>query len=440
VKRFSYSFLCFCLLLSFAKAQRSAAPKGGFVSPDTVLSIKATGTARYTDAEIVAASGLEIGRPATNADFKEASQRLGESGMFSEVEYSYTSSSNGVKLEFHLIDIDQSKLVSARFENFVWFTDEELLSVLQTRVPLFKRLLPLSGSLPDRVEEALQSSLTDKGHPGRVDYLRSQDQIGGPLTAISYRVEEVTIQIHAFDFPGASPEQSDLLSAAAQRAIGGVYDRSALAKVTEFDLMPVYLRRGFLRAAFAPSDAHVLPASDPKSPTEIEVDAVIPVTPGKVYSAQGFDWSGNSVIKSDELSSLIHLPPGEPVDAVRLQTDVELAEKLYRSRGYMMVRIKTSNQFDDDRATVHYKLSVAEGDLFRMGEIEITGLDTQAMAAMRNAWTLRQGAPYNGDYLKQFLANTRDLLPRGVHWGISLHETPDPKDKTVDVEIHFKQQ
>jgi len=26
-----------------------------------------------------------------------------------------------------------------------------------------------------------------------------------------------------------------------------------------------------------------------------------------------------------------------------------------------------------------------------------------------------------------------------VQWGIEVHETPDPRDKTVDVEIHFKQ-
>jgi hypothetical protein len=440
MKSLSCLLLCICFLGSPATAQRSATTKPSSGSPDKLLAVKAVGTNRYTDSEILGASGLELGRPATDADFKEASRRLGDSGLFSEVEYSYSSSPNGIKVEFHLIDIDQSKLVPARFDNFVWFTDDELLSALQKRVPLFKKLLPLTGRLPDRVEEALQSTLTDKRFPGRVDYLRSAPNQYAPLDSIDYRVEEVTIEIHALDFPGAATDFAPLLSAAAQRAIGGAYDRTALAKVAQFDLLPVFLQRGYLRASFGPSDARVLPAADPNSPTDIEVDAVIPVTTGKVYSAAGFDWAGNSVVKTDELSPLLHLPTGQPADAVRLMRDVQAAEKLYASRGYIMAKIKTDTQFDEDKNTVHYNFSVTEGDLFRMGELEILGLDTQSTARMRDAWKLHQGSPYDGGYLKNFIESTRDILPRGVHWVPNTHETPDVKDKIVDVEIHFKQQ
>ena len=59
---------------------------------------------------------------------------------------------------------------------------------------------------------------------------------------------------------------------------------------------------------------------------------------------------------------------------------------------------------------------------------------------MRAAWTLREGEPYNDDYPKKFLEDTGKLLPRGVTWNRSIHESLDAKDKTVDVEIRFKQQ
>jgi outer membrane protein assembly factor BamA len=440
------SFLVFlCLFVSSGSAQHSARGKAAPDAADKLTDLKVTGTTRYTDKEILAASRLEMGQLAAEGDFKEAVQRLGDSGMFSEVLYSYTSSNAGVKLELQFTDVDQSKLVPARFENFVWFTDDELLSALQSRVPLFKKLLPLSGNLPDRVTEALQATLSDKGLPGRVDYLReAQDQNGGALVAITYRIEDVTILIHGFEFPGASPEQSAQLVTAAQRAIGGNYDRSALAALAKLDLRPVYLHRGYLKVAFAPSDARVLPASasdeQGQGPAEIQVDAIVPVTPGKVYSASGFDWNGNSVINASELAPLIHLPSGQPVDAIRLLSDIENVNKLYGSRGYVMAQIKPNAQFDDEKGSVHYDFNIVEGDLYRMGELEILGLDTQSTARMRNAWTLHPGQPYNSDYLKQFLDNTRDMLPRGVRWGVTTHATPEPKDKTVDVEIHFKQQ
>jgi len=88
---------------------------------------------------------------------------------------------------------------------------------------------------------------------------------------------------------------------------------------------------------------------------------------------------------------------------------------------------------------VHYDLNVVEGDLYRMGELEITGLDTKATAvwwkrgpARRPTLQCRLPQEVSGRYPQ--------LLPRGVSWGTTIHETPDAKDKTVDVEIRFKQQ
>ncbi len=119
--------LCLPLLLSAAAAQKqSTSGKASSAAPFKLIALKITGTARYTDTEILAASGLQMGQNAADGDFKEAVRRLGESGLFSDVAYSYSSSSAGTKLELQLADIDKSKLVPAHFENFVWFTDDEL--------------------------------------------------------------------------------------------------------------------------------------------------------------------------------------------------------------------------------------------------------------------------------------------------------------------------
>jgi outer membrane protein assembly factor BamA len=438
--------LCWLMLTSVAAAQKRPASKVSPASATKLIALKATGTARYTDKEILAASGLQLGQDAADGDFKEAVRRLGDSGLFGDIAYSYSSSSAGVKLELQLTDTDQSKLVPAQFANFVWFTDDELRTVVERRVPLFKQLLPLTGNLPDRVSEALQAILTEKRFPGRVNYLREGDESGGPLHAIVYRVEEVSIRIRAFEFPGASPEQAALLAAAARRSVGANYERSALAVVAKFDLLPVYLQRGYLKAAFGPSNARVVShpssAEDAQGSAELhsdlEVDAIVPVTPGKVYVAASVDWKGNSAITTAEVAPLIHLPLGQPADAVRLLRDA--VGKLYRSRGYMKAQVKPDAQCDDEKSTVHYDLNVVEGDQYKMGELEIAGLDTQAKARMQEAWTLREGQPYDADYPKKFLEDTRQLVPRGVQWAIGIHESLDAKDKTVDVEIRFQQQ
>ncbi len=434
------------LFLSLAAAQKPSTPRGKAAPPSAtkLIALKVTGTNRYTDKEILAASGLQLGQNAADGDFKEAVQRLGASGLFSEVVYSYSSSDAGVKLDLQLTDIDQTKLVPVHFENFVWFTDDELQAAAQPYVPLFKRLLPLTGNLPERVSEALQALLTEKHFPGRVDYLRVGDESGGPLHAIDYHVEDVSIHIRNLEFPGASPDQAAHLTTAARRLTGAEYGRTVLAATAKFDLLPVYLQRGYLKAAFGPSDARVVPqpasAETDQASADIEVDAIVPVTPGKVYATSGVDWKGNSALTTAEVAPLIHLPPGQPADAVHLLRDLENVSELYRSRGYMAVQIKPEAQFDEEKSTVHYDLNIVEGDLYKMGELEILGLDTQTKARMLEAWTLREGQPYNADYPRKFLEDTRKILPRDADWAVTTHETLDAKDKTVAVEIRFKQQ
>jgi outer membrane protein insertion porin family len=436
--------LCGCLLLPGAAAQKHpSGSKASPASPYKLIAFNVTGTARYSDKEVLAASGLQLGQNASDGDFKEAVQRLGNSGIFGNAAYSYSASSTGTKLELQVTDVESSKLVPAHFENFVWFTDDQLHAAVQRSAPLFKDLLPIGGNLSEHVDEALQALLSEKQLPGRVNFLREANGPDGALSAINYRVEEVSIRIRGVEFPGASPQQGALLEKVSSNLTGAEYGRTPLAAVAKHDLLPVLLQRGYLKAAFAASDARVLPQSsappDAQGPAELEVDAILPVTPGKQYLTSGVEVNGNSSISADKIAPLLHLKPGEPADAVRLIRDLDNVSKLYRSRGYMTVQVKPDTGFDEDKGTVHYVVHVTEGDLYKMGEVEILGLDTQAQARLQEAWTLHEGQPYNADYPRKFLEDTRNLVPRGVQWDVSLHETPDAKDRTVDVEIRFKQ-
>jgi outer membrane protein assembly factor BamA len=425
---------CFPPMVSFAAAQKNAGTgRTPAVSVGKLVAVKVTGTDRYTEKEILAASGLELAQTAGEGDFKEAVQRLGNTGLFSDVAYSYSYSPAGTRLELQLVDTDKSKLVPAHYENFVWFTDAELTSEIQRRVPLFKQVLPLAGSLPDQVSEALQEILGAGRLPGRVNYLRESKPGTEDLTGIAYRVEDASFYVHDAEFPGAGPAQLPPLKAAARKLKGAEYVRSSLTIVAMVDYLPVYHQRGYLKAAFAAPEARVVTQTS----TEIQVDAIFAVTPGKIYSTSGVAWKGNAAVEAAQLQSLLHLPLGQPADAVHLAADLENVQKLYHTRGYMTARIQADPLLDDATSTVHYDLSVVEGDLFQMGELEIVGLDSQSRARLQNAWTLREGQPYNSDYPREFLKNAFRLLSSGEPWTADIRETVDAKDKTVDVTLRF---
>src|SRR5262249_51356731 len=60
-----------------------------------LVAIKVTGSKRFQDAAVAAASGLQIGTPVNDDDFKRAARNLGETGAFSNIEFTYSYSSTG---------------------------------------------------------------------------------------------------------------------------------------------------------------------------------------------------------------------------------------------------------------------------------------------------------------------------------------------------------
>ena len=101
------------LLLSSLLACLCAAAQVQPPSAYKLIEVKVTGSKRFTQKDIVAASGLPVGTVCHEEDFKKAARQLGETGAFGVINYTYTYSSAGTKLEFHVTDAD--KFVPAHF-------------------------------------------------------------------------------------------------------------------------------------------------------------------------------------------------------------------------------------------------------------------------------------------------------------------------------------
>ena len=197
-------------------------------------------------------------------------------------------------------------------------------------------------------------------------------------------------------------------------------------------MLPVYLERGYLKAAFADAQPKVVQ----DSPEETVVDIALPVSPGLPYTLNGLQFSGYNVFPADKLRELIHLQTGQPANAVKLDKDIAAIKQLYGSRGYMAARIVATPEMNDADSTVKYVLRFEEGGVYKMGDLEIRGLDSVITQRMVAAWKLREGDTYDSQYPKKFTESAVSLLP-GEDWNITIHESVEEKDKTVDVSLHF---
>lgn len=403
-----------------------------------LIAIKVTGSKRFSEEAIAAATGLQMGMAVNDDDFKKAARRLGDMGVFTDIAYTYSYSSAGTKLELHVTDVD--KFVPARFEDFVWFSDADLRQRIKEHSPLFDGELPLSGRLADEVSDVLQAMLVENSIPGHVEYQRA-GKSDGPIEAINYHVTDVLIRVRNIEFTGAAAAEVPALEAAGQRLPDHEYSRTRLNLLVQRQLLPVYDARGYLKAAFGEPQPKVVkqPAAEnedgPRNQTV--VDVTFAVTPGQQYKLKGLAWSGNHEFPTDTLQKMVRAEPGQPANTVRLADNLRDIQKLYGSHGFVTATIKSEPEFDDASGTVIIHLDVKEGFVYHMGELEFRGLDNSLTAKLRNVWKIRPGDVYDSTYLSEYLPAAHKLLPPALDWEVVPHVTANVRDKTVDVDLIY---
>jgi outer membrane protein assembly factor BamA len=418
----SYGIFLVCVVVL---AQNSGKSKLSY----KLLSVHVRGLKHFKEDEVVAASGLKLGQYAGETEFQAAAQKLGETGLFANLSYKYQYSNAGCNLDLEVREND--KLVPVLFDNFVWFSNSELLSLLKSRMPLFDGRVPAGGNLTDRIAENLKDILAQRKIFGEADYLPAAE-LNGPVTSYIYKVALHPIVINEIDFAGASETELPALRDAAKPLSKQEYSRSKMSLQEQHNFLPVYLSRGYLKAKFADSEAKV---TDDGPQTVVNV--TVPVTPGIAYKVVRSRWSGNSALSSEQLQPLIHLKPGEPVNAVQLAEDIEEVEKLYGTRGYIVAHVEAQPEMDDTSSSVSYELKVSEGDLYRMGDLTIDGIPPQNAEKMTEQWQLKKGEPYDNSYRQRFFKVMYHDVGLKIPYDVVSKEAVDEDEKTVSVALHF---
>ncbi len=407
--------------------------------------VRFTGLHRYTQADILAATGLAVGQDITEGDLKGAANHLGSTGVFSDIAYNYSTLGGTIKVQFQLVETE--KLLAVRFENFPWWTDAELRAKLRERVPLFTGELPTAGTLPDSVADALQAMVSEREIPGNVQYSRYAKE-NGPVEALVYRIEGSAIRVHSLEFPGANPEElPELRSAARKQLVGQKYSASQVAIIAQYDFRDVYLRRGYLDVKFGTPTAAVAPVPAPAGdagsepdPDDVKPTGVIvklPVEPGIQFRLSTVDWFGNQAFPASALEKFVTVQPGQPANLLQLQQGLEQMKKLYSTRGYMRIEYKVEPHLNPAAKTASFMVHVKEGAVYHFGELNIEGLDKKAAARLRDQWTIRPGEPFDTSYEAHFLKDTQPDLPPGTKWSIVVEEHLNESDKSVDLTIRY---
>lgn len=110
-----------------------------------------------------------------------------------------------------------------------------------------------------------------------------------------------------------------------------------------------------------------------------------------------------------ELRKLIPLNDGELFNVERIREGLDALRKFYGSKGYIDFTAEPLMDFDDVRQRVSLVLNLDEQKQFRVGKIEILGLDPKTEALLRSK--LKPGDVFNFQIVEDFYKDNKTLLP-----------------------------
>ncbi|MDX6611045.1 MAG: hypothetical protein QOD75_231 [Blastocatellia bacterium] len=325
------------------------------------------GLRRLTQEQALAISGLQSGDPFSEAAVDEAAKKLMDSGMFARLGYAVKSTGNQVHLTFQVEEAARSLPVA--FDNFIWFTDEELFTAIRRDVDFFNGTVPESGSVADAVANSLQRLLDERKIPGRIEHLPEED-LSHRLTYL-YSVRGVAMPVCALHFPGASGISEEELAKAAKQLTERDYSKTSTSVFASITLFPLYRHVGRLRAKFNEPLAKLETDGSPSCKEGVAL--TIPVEEGVVYSWEKAEWTGNEALSAAELDEALGMKAGEVADGLKFDKGLKAVAKALGHKGYIAARINSAPSFDDKNQRVIFKVDIKDGPQFHMGELLLKG-------------------------------------------------------------------
>jgi outer membrane protein assembly factor BamA len=395
-------------------------------------SVKITGSVKYRSEQIAPATGLTPGATITKYDLQNAADRLAALGIFATVQYRFATEDAGVRAEYQVTD---APVLQVWFDNFPWFTDDELNAALKRAVPLFDGTAPERGSLLHEMTNALVSLLGTRGINSSV----SSSVVITPATNLrvqQFHVENAGVNIAGIEFSDPLAQSDRGIRQRLTDVVGQPYSRT-LVELFEFEqVRPVYLSHAFLRSRFGAPSARITGGAG-----DARVTVVAPIEPGPAFAWNGVTWSGNSVVSSPELNGLVTLRPGESADGMRIESMWNNVREDYAHRGYLDATFDAKPEFDDSAKRVTYAVSITEGPQYHMGKLVLTGLSIEGERRIRAGWAIAAGAVFDESVYEQFAATGIKEAFNGLpfHYErVGRFLQKDPKTGTVDVLLDFQ--
>jgi outer membrane protein insertion porin family len=172
------------------------------------------------------------------------------------------------------------------------------------------------------------------------------------------------------------------------------------------------------------------------SPDKKDIFLKISISEGDQYKVGEVSFSGNTVFKNTELYKHIKTAPGEIFDRTIIREDIDNIIDLYMEKGYARADVNPLMSVNTEERYVDITFSITEGDVYRIGRIQITGNTKTRDKVIRREMRLDEGDIFNNKLIKR---SYQRIINLDYFETVEINTKPRINEKLIDIDVSVKE-
>jgi outer membrane protein insertion porin family len=320
-------------------------------------------------------------------------------------------------------------------ENVPLTPGKELDAKLHERFPLYRGVLPASGSLLEGIRQTFEEMLAAKNVKATVKAVLTSGLGPQKLTAMNFTVVSPAIHIGQIQLAGVSSDLQAKANLLANGQTGNNFDTENTAIGLQHIFEDFYQDQGYAAVQVGVVQDDSLVVSDESA----EIPYTITVKEGGIYKLGTINYPANALVVRAEIEKILsryQAGSGRPLDLF-----IMAVRDAYHAKGYLDCAIVSTPSYSEATHIVNYNVEVAPGSQYRLATVKFDGAPDVMAAKLKLAWKMAPGDVFDESYLSKFaaLAQKRDKsMTKWMQTVISTYDVKaDPDTHEVNCIFHF---
>ncbi|MBI4689823.1 MAG: outer membrane protein assembly factor BamA [Nitrospirae bacterium] len=208
----------------------------------------------------------------------------------------------------------------------------------------------------------------------------------------------------------------------------GYYKKETMISDIE-KIRELYFNNGYIKVAVADP---VIEITEDKKGMKI----TLMISEGDRFKISSVEIVGNKAFSEDDLKKKIQSLPNNVFSRGGLRRDVAAMTEMYSENGYALVSIYPDLIPDDASKQIKISFKIEEGDIYRVGRIDISGNSRTRDKVIRREVRLDEGDIFNSKLLRRSYERIGNL---NFFESVDMQPRPRPDEKLVDIGIRVKE-